>query len=203
MTISLLSVATAIRALVARFFFHATVAGWTAEVVLVSLLAAVQLLMIGILGEYGERIYEQVKERPLYVVGGPREPRAAAGRRLDRRGRPPPPPLPSPLPLPPPSLLPLNSPHPLNPPQRERGTIAIYGLSRVSARMLSHGSLPHDATSPRARAINSSPPPKVSRRTISASRTRHARRGPHVSQASRQPISQAHDPLARCSSSRR
>jgi dolichol-phosphate mannosyltransferase len=69
MTISLLSVATALWALVARFLFHATVAGWTAEVVLVSLLAAVQLLMIGILGEYVGRIYEQVKQRPLYVVG--------------------------------------------------------------------------------------------------------------------------------------
>ena len=34
-----------------------------------SLLAAVQLLMIGILGEYIGRIYEQVKMRPLYVVG--------------------------------------------------------------------------------------------------------------------------------------
>jgi hypothetical protein len=36
--------------------------------VIVSLLAAVQLLMIGILGEYVGRIYEQVKARPLYVL---------------------------------------------------------------------------------------------------------------------------------------
>ena len=69
MVISGLSVLIAIWALVARFVFHATVEGWTAEVVLVSLLAAVQLLMIGILGEYIGRIYEQVKNRPLYVVG--------------------------------------------------------------------------------------------------------------------------------------
>ena len=45
------------------------VQGWTAEVVLVSLLRGVQLLMIGILGEYVGRIYEEVKRRPLYVVG--------------------------------------------------------------------------------------------------------------------------------------
>ena len=69
MVISALSVGIAIWAIVARFVFHATVEGWTAEVVLVSLLAAVQLLMIGILGEYIGRIYEQVKARPLYVVG--------------------------------------------------------------------------------------------------------------------------------------
>jgi dolichol-phosphate mannosyltransferase len=69
MVISMLSVGIAIWALVARFVFRATVQGWTAEVVLVSLLAAVQLLMIGILGEYIGRIYEQVKGRPLYVVG--------------------------------------------------------------------------------------------------------------------------------------
>ena len=69
MVISALSVGIAIWAIVARFVFHATVEGWTAEVVLVSLLAAVQLLMIGILGEYVGRIYEQVKARPLYVVG--------------------------------------------------------------------------------------------------------------------------------------
>ena len=69
MVISALSVVIAVWALAARFIFHATVEGWTAEVVLVSLLAAVQLLMIGILGEYVGRIYEQVKQRPLYVVG--------------------------------------------------------------------------------------------------------------------------------------
>ena len=69
MFISLCSVGVAVWALVARFVLKTTVAGWTAEVVLVSLLAAVQLLMIGILGEYVGRIYEQVKARPIYVVG--------------------------------------------------------------------------------------------------------------------------------------
>lgn len=67
--ISVMSVLYAVYAVVARFVFHATVQGWTAEVVLISLLAAAQLLMIGILGEYVGRIYEQVKGRPLYVVG--------------------------------------------------------------------------------------------------------------------------------------
>jgi dolichol-phosphate mannosyltransferase len=69
MLISVASLAVAIWAVVAHFFFRATVPGWTATVVLVSLLASVQLLMIGILGEYIGRIYEQVKGRPNYLVG--------------------------------------------------------------------------------------------------------------------------------------
>jgi polyisoprenyl-phosphate glycosyltransferase len=68
MFISVCSVAVAIWAVVARFVFHATVPGWTTVIVMVSLLAAVQLIMTGILGEYIGRIYEQVKLRPLYVV---------------------------------------------------------------------------------------------------------------------------------------
>ena len=67
--ISVMSVVVAIWAVVAHFGFRATVPGWTAQVVLISLLAAVQLLMTGILGEYIGRIYEEVKRRPLYVVG--------------------------------------------------------------------------------------------------------------------------------------
>jgi dolichol-phosphate mannosyltransferase len=45
-----------------------TVPGWATTVGLVSLLGGIQLLMIGILGEYVGRIYEQVKQRPLYVM---------------------------------------------------------------------------------------------------------------------------------------
>jgi dolichol-phosphate mannosyltransferase len=67
--ISLLSVIFAIWAIVAHFYLKATLPGWTTVVVLVALLAAVQLIMIGILGEYIGRIYEEVKRRSLYVVG--------------------------------------------------------------------------------------------------------------------------------------
>jgi dolichol-phosphate mannosyltransferase len=67
--ISMASVVVAIWAVVEHFVFHATVPGWSATVALVALLSSVQLLMIGILGEYVGRIYEQVKGRPLYVVG--------------------------------------------------------------------------------------------------------------------------------------
>jgi dolichol-phosphate mannosyltransferase len=46
-----------------------TVPGWTTTIVAVSLAASAQLLMTGILGEYVGRIYEEVKRRPLYLVG--------------------------------------------------------------------------------------------------------------------------------------
>ncbi len=65
---SVLSVCYAIWACIVHFVLKGTVPGWTATVVLIALLASVQLLMIGILGEYVGRIYEEVKKRPLYVV---------------------------------------------------------------------------------------------------------------------------------------
>jgi hypothetical protein len=42
--------------------------GWTSLAVTVLFLGGVQLLAIGILGEYIGRIYEEVKQRPLYLV---------------------------------------------------------------------------------------------------------------------------------------
>jgi glycosyltransferase involved in cell wall biosynthesis len=68
MLISVASVGAALWAVIEHFVIGGTVPGWTATVVLISLLSSVQLLMIGILGEYVGRIYEQVKGRPLYLV---------------------------------------------------------------------------------------------------------------------------------------
>ena len=44
------------------------VSGWTSLAVAALFLGSVQLLAIGILGEYIGRIYEEVKGRPLYLV---------------------------------------------------------------------------------------------------------------------------------------
>lgn len=52
----------------AKFVEHATLPGWTAIMVAVCLFASAQLLMIGVLGDYVGRIYEEVKRRPLYIV---------------------------------------------------------------------------------------------------------------------------------------
>ncbi len=42
--------------------------GWTSLIVAVLFLGGLQLLAVGILGEYIGRIYEEVKHRPLYLV---------------------------------------------------------------------------------------------------------------------------------------
>jgi glycosyltransferase involved in cell wall biosynthesis len=45
-----------------------SIAGWTSVMVVVLFLGGVQLLSIGLLGEYVGRIFRQAKARPLYVV---------------------------------------------------------------------------------------------------------------------------------------
>ncbi|HEY8946526.1 MAG TPA: glycosyltransferase family 2 protein [Polyangiaceae bacterium] len=52
----------------ARLFMHDTVQGWTTIMIAVALGSSAQLIMIGVLGEYIGRIYEEIKRRPLYVV---------------------------------------------------------------------------------------------------------------------------------------
>jgi glycosyltransferase involved in cell wall biosynthesis len=43
-------------------------AGWTSIIVVLSLLSGVQLITLGLIGEYIGRIYDEVKGRPLYLL---------------------------------------------------------------------------------------------------------------------------------------
>ncbi|MCX6133080.1 MAG: glycosyltransferase family 2 protein [Ignavibacteriales bacterium] len=51
-----------------RFFTNDTVQGWTSLVIVILFLGGVQLISIGILGEYLIRVYDETKRRPLYIV---------------------------------------------------------------------------------------------------------------------------------------
>ncbi len=54
-------------ALVSKFFGH-TVAGWTSILFAVCLFCAIQLICLGIIGEYIGKIYMEVKGRPRYII---------------------------------------------------------------------------------------------------------------------------------------
>lgn len=63
-----LSTLFAAYALYVRIFLERAPAGFTALIFVVTFLAGVNLLFLGIIGEYLGRVYEEVKARPLYVV---------------------------------------------------------------------------------------------------------------------------------------
>jgi polyisoprenyl-phosphate glycosyltransferase len=72
------SVLYALYAIYVRLFLSRSPSGFTALIVAVTFLSGVQLLFLGVIGEYIGRIYEETKGRPNYVIGrvvGRMEPR--------------------------------------------------------------------------------------------------------------------------------
>jgi len=66
--VMLMGLEEAVRALLAKILHWYVVPGWTSLTVLVSVIGGATLLSIGVLGEYIGKLYEQTKNRPLYVV---------------------------------------------------------------------------------------------------------------------------------------
>lgn len=51
-----------------RLFTQETITGWASLMVMLLFLGGVQLITIGVIGEYIGRIYDEVKRRPLYLI---------------------------------------------------------------------------------------------------------------------------------------
>lgn len=62
------AVAGMVWALYLHFFTNHPPQGWASTVFFVLLIGGVQLLALGVIGEYIGRVYDEVKQRPLYVI---------------------------------------------------------------------------------------------------------------------------------------
>ena len=90
-----LSVLFAIFSVYAKLFLKRSPQGFTALVLLITFLSGILLFFMGIIGEYVGRLYEEVKARPLYVIGktvGWPPPRSPEPRTPERVGQSPVPP---------------------------------------------------------------------------------------------------------------
>ncbi|HEY8189760.1 MAG TPA: glycosyltransferase, partial [Micavibrio sp.] len=50
------------------YFFYQTISGWTSLATIITFFSSLQLICIGVVGEYIGRIYIQVKDRPVFIV---------------------------------------------------------------------------------------------------------------------------------------
>jgi glycosyltransferase involved in cell wall biosynthesis len=65
---SLLGLAYLTYVIAVRLFTDQAVAGWTSVTAAVLILGGVQLLCLGIIGQYLGRMYDEVKQRPLFLI---------------------------------------------------------------------------------------------------------------------------------------
>jgi dolichol-phosphate mannosyltransferase len=66
--VTLFGLVEAVRAVFAHFLHWYTVTGWTSLIVTICIIGGTLLISIGVLGEYVGKLYEQSKDRPLYLV---------------------------------------------------------------------------------------------------------------------------------------
>ena len=65
---ALISFLYMIYALYQHFFTSHTLEGWTSVMVTVLFIGGIQLIFLGVIGEYLSRVYEETKQRPLYII---------------------------------------------------------------------------------------------------------------------------------------
>jgi len=66
--VSLISFVYLVYAVWLKLFTSRVVQGWASVIVAVLFMGGVQLVSLGVIGEYIGRIYEEVKQRPLYLI---------------------------------------------------------------------------------------------------------------------------------------
>ncbi len=55
-------------AIISKFTAHHVPQGWASTIAVILFIGGAQLVMLGVLGEYLGRVYDEVRQRPLYVV---------------------------------------------------------------------------------------------------------------------------------------
>lgn len=66
--ISIISFVYAIYIVIARLIRGAVIPGWTTTTFLILFLGGIIIIILGLIGEYIARIYEEVKQRPKYII---------------------------------------------------------------------------------------------------------------------------------------
>ena len=66
--VSIASILFGLSALVSKLVGVFVVPGWTSIMILVGIVGGIQLIVLGVIGEYVSHIFDEVKRRPLYVV---------------------------------------------------------------------------------------------------------------------------------------
>ncbi|MNL71289.1 putative glycosyltransferase [compost metagenome] len=51
-----------------RFFTDLAIPGWTSVILMLTIGGGIQLMLVGVIGLYVGKIFEEVKQRPLYLV---------------------------------------------------------------------------------------------------------------------------------------
>jgi hypothetical protein len=68
MFVSLISFGMAAWALVTKFYNSAAVPGWASVVIPLYMLGGIQLLCMGVVGQYLAKIYSEAKARPRFII---------------------------------------------------------------------------------------------------------------------------------------
>ena len=82
--LSLIATAVMLTYVAGSLVFYQTAPGWASVLLAVSFFSSIQLLTLGIIGEYFGRLYMEAKGRPLYTVAEDTEEAAAPASRTDK-----------------------------------------------------------------------------------------------------------------------